>query len=672
MNEEDIMVSGNAHVSYRLTVQLWEKDEDFNELLQTIEATGMATEFAFFSNNNHTPPPMDIMRARFAILKRRVAAMHERGWKAGINHLCTLGHTYENVRHAATGGQLMVYSSGKPCPGNFCPADPVWRENYIRECYTLAAECHPDFIWIDDDLRLANHGGVYDFGCFCPSCFPRLSAFIGYHGELADLPDFFECHDIAERRKRRAALLEWNARVTADIAGYIERIVHAVDPSIILGQMDGWQPIGGFDFAGHAAALSGSGHCPVWWRPGGGFYFDRCPDEILDKANSIGREAAMLPKSVEVIQAEVESFNYQRLNKSSFMTALEPQIYCAAGATGAAYNVFGEREWDDFDVNQSLIRALNGNRNFLNRIVSGNQRISPQGIFDGTGRMIHLSHRGQDGKWLTLQGNDDTSFLNSELQKIGLPPAYTAADACLYAVTGQTVESMSDEEILAMLKKGAYLDGFALQVLNLRGYGDFTGFTVREIIEEDAIEEFLNHPLNGKAIGKRRNGRQSFWYQPAFSLVPCGNAQILSRCVDYCGQELGKCLSGVYINSLGGRIAVEGYYPWGTMFYRSQSARVKQLFRWLSREKLPGCLASYHRAALWIRPDNAFIWNMSQDPLQDGALLLKHESPVLIAYSQAGKEMTLRAAETDNGYQIFALPEIAPWTALYCESQVIN
>ena len=76
------MASGNAHVSYRLTVQLWEKDEDFNELLQTIEATRMADEFAFFSNNNHTPPPMDVMRSRFAILKRRIAAMHERGWKA--------------------------------------------------------------------------------------------------------------------------------------------------------------------------------------------------------------------------------------------------------------------------------------------------------------------------------------------------------------------------------------------------------------------------------------------------------------------------------------------------------------------------------------------------------------------------------------------------------------
>ena len=73
-----------------------------------------------------------------------------------------------------------------------------------------------------------------------------------------------------------------------------------------------------------------------------------------------------------------------------------------------------------------------------------------------------------------------------------------------------------------------------------------------------------------------------------------------------------------------------------------------------------------------MRKNNALIWNMSQDSLQDGVLLLKHESPVLIACSLDGKEMTLRATGADNGYQTFALPEIAPWTALYCESQVVD
>lgn len=656
-----------AHVSYRLTVQLWEKDEDFEQLLRVIESTAMADEFALFTNDNHTPPPLEIMRPRFAILKRRIATLKERGYRAGINHLCTLGHAYENVRHAATCGRWMVSSSGLQCPGNFCPSDPEWRESYIRECYTLAAECHPDFIWIDDDVRLSNHGKIYDFGCFCPECFPRLSAFIGYQGELAQLPEFFECADETERRRRRAALIEWNGRVINDLAGYIERVVHAVDPSIILGQMDGFQPICGLDFAGHAAALSGPERRPVWWRPGGGFYFDRCPDELLAKANSIGREIALMPDSIEVIQAELESFNYQRLNKSNFITALEPQIYCAAGATGVAYNVFGQNDWDDFDVNLPLIEALNGNRAFLDRIVRSTRRIHPRGVFDGTGRMIHLSHHGQDGKWLTLSGSDDPGFSGSELQKLGIPAAYAAENACLYAVTGQAVEAMNDSEIRAMLAKGAYLDGFALRELNRRGYEEFTGFAIREIIEDDAIESFCNHPLNAGAAGKQRNGRQSFWYEPAWSLEPAPGAEVLSSCVDYSGAELGKCLSGVFVNSLGGRIAVEGYYPWGTMFYRCQAERIKRLFRWLSKEELPGYISSYHRAALWTRPGSALIWNMSHDPLRGGRLTLHGGSDTLRAVTVNGEETLLAASGFDGSYHSFELPELAPWSVLFCE-----
>ena len=61
---------------------------------------------------------------------------------------------------------------------------------------------------------------------------------------------------------------------------------------------------------------------------------------------------------------------------------------------------------------------------------------------------------------------------------------------------------------------------------------------------------------------------------------------------------------------------------------------------------------------------------MSQDPLQDGRLMLKSESSVLIAGNQEGQEWTLKATGTDHGYHIFTLPAMAPWTALYGESQV--
>jgi len=646
-------------------MSLWESDQAFAKLLDILKCTAPAREFALFTNNNHTPPPLEILRPRFATLKRRIEVMRNLGYTVGINHLCTLGHANENVRHAATGGRLMVDSHGRELPGNFCPADPVWRENYIRECYQLAAECRPDFIWIDDDVRVGNHGKILDFGCFCPECFAKMAKYLGFTGKLSELPDFFECVDLTERRRRRQALLDYNSEVITDLLRFIEQTVHAVDPGIILGQMDGLETVSGLDLPGHAAALAGPEKQKVWWRPGGGFYFDRCPEEMLDKANRIGREAALLPSTVAVIQSELESFNYQRLNKSDAMTALEPQIYCAAGATGVAYNVFGETFWDDFEVYLPLIKTLNGNRRFLDRIAVANQRQMPRGIFDGTGADIHLSHRGNDGKWLTLAGADDAGFLGSEIQKMGLPAAYSAAEADVYAVTGQIVEAMSDRQIETMLTQGAYLDGFALTELNARGFGELTGFAVKEIIEEDAIEEFLPHILNAGAAGKSRNGRQSFWRQPAFILESAAGAEILSRCVDYADIELGKCLSGVFTNRLGGRIAVAGYYPWGTLSYRSQSERIKTLFRWLAQDRLGAYLTSYHRAAVWVRPGSSIIvWNMSADAMLDAKLMVLDAAPALTAYDVNDREYVLPCTKKDGNDCVFELPPVAPWQML--------
>ena len=287
-------------------------------------------------------------------------------------------------------------------------------------------------------------------------------------------------------------------------------------------------------------------------------------------------------------------------------------------------------------------------------------------------RLIHLRHRGSDGKWLTLSGSDDPGFLDSELQKLGIPAAYNAENACLYAVTGQAVEAMDDDEIRAMLTKGAYLDGFALQELNRRGYGEFTGFTVREIVKDDAIEAFLDHPLNMDVLDKRRNGRQSFWYEPAFILEPLPGAEPLSCCVGYLEEDLGGCMSGVFVNSLGGRIAVEGYYPWGTMFYRCQAERIRRLFRWLSKEELPGYVSSYHRAALWVRPGSALLWNMSQDPLRGGRLHLHGGSGSLLAVDVNGRETLLEASGCDENYSSFELPELPPWTVLLCEEPPVS
>ncbi|HSL03157.1 MAG TPA: hypothetical protein VK901_06420, partial [Nitrospiraceae bacterium] len=57
----------------------------------------------------------------------------------------------------------------------------------------------------------------------------------------------------------------------------------------------------------------------------------------------------------------------------------------------------------------------------------------------------------------------------------------------------------------------------------------------------------------------------------------------------------------IYENKLGGRVCVSGYYPWDHLHSLSKTSQMKAVMRWLSRDRLPAYVASYHKVNLWAR-----------------------------------------------------------------------
>lgn len=98
----------------------------------------------------------------------------------------------------------------------------------------------------------------------------------------------------------------------------------------------------------------------------------------------------------------------------------------------------------------------------------------------------------------------------------------------------------------------------------------------------------------------------------------------------------------------------------------SKSSQMKSVFRWLSKETLPGYIASFHRINLWIREPQegkvalAFT-NSSFDPAKNVILLLKTKSKTIKLYDMTCKETTIHASGTDGSYQKFVIPEVEPW-----------
>ena len=151
-----------------------------------------------------------------------------------------------------------------------------------------------------------------------------------------------------------------------------------------------------------------------------------------------------------------------------------------------------------------------------------------------------------------------------------------------------------------------------------------------------------------------------------YGLSPGRAAQLILEAVfEPCQADLGIC-AGVYENSLGGRVAVMGYYAWSQLQTLAKSSQVKSLFRWLSRDRLPAYVASYTRTGLWCREDAggrpAFLLiNASLDTAEETELMaLTDGAPLILVRTDCGEEI-LPAAGLEGAYTRYFLSPLKPW-----------
>ena len=139
----------------------------------------------------------------------------------------------------------------------------------------------------------------------------------------------------------------------------------------------------------------------------------------------------------------------------------------------------------------------------------------------------------------------------------------------------------------------------------------------------------------------------------------------MSTIIDFKNNDLGIG-SGVYENSLGGRVAVMGYFAWSMVQSVSKSAQLKTLFRWLSRDSFPAYIASYSSAAMWVRTDAkdrlAFmVLNTSLSPAKSIDLLAHTSGAALHLLRMDGREEALPATGKDGPYGRYMVTNLLPW-----------
>ena len=93
---------------------------------------------------------------------------------------------------------------------------------------------------------------------------------------------------------------------------------------------------------------------------------------------------------------------------------------------------------------------------------------------------------------------------------------------------------------------------------------------------------------------------------------------------------------------------------------------MKAVFRWLSKDSLPGYITSFHKINLWIRePQDGKIalafTNSSFDPAKDVILMLRTEKRTIKLYDMKCRETAIQSSGTDGPYQKFIIPYVDPW-----------
>jgi hypothetical protein len=123
---------------------------------------------------------------------------------------------------------------------------------------------------------------------------------------------------------------------------------------------------------------------------------------------------------------------------------------------------------------------------------------------------------------------------------------------------------------------------------------------------------------------------------------------------------------GVFENRLGGRVCVAGYFPWTFVHNLSKSAQMKSVMRWLSKDRLPAYVSSFHKINLWVRePEQGRIaialTNSSHDPAADLSVMVLTDKKQIRVYDMSCRRKTIRSSGSDGPYARFILPAVDPW-----------
>ena len=512
------------------------------------------------------------------VCKKRILQFRDAGVRSvGINVLATLGHKNQAWSwNQKPPFQTAVSPFGKQCSGQLCPRDKDAQE-YIRRKYRAAISAGPDFLWVDDDLRVVYHEDV-NMPCFCDRCVQKFNQIAGTGYIRESLVEALKDPANTELRKE---WIRYNLDSYRDTCAIIRDEVERSGKKIKLGLMTVHPEQNTKYFCDPTALLDSLG--AEMARPGGGFYRDLNLYFLLVKICGIAFQNAMTDRRPDICRIyELEDFPSMVHRKSVRTHITESTLAIMAGCDGIVTNSMPpcdgtSRIYHAFEK-QRHCHEIIAERMRQTRLVGVRPAFSTE--FDlfvkTTDFFYNQKHNGEAAEGITLSEN---AFACSGFVPYADP---LSEGSWITILSGEMARALPDEEISRILRKSCILDGEAAAILCERGCTSLIGCRPGKCFDNGVKEIYTSHKLNGRAALEHRNTRLEYENSSvAYSFIPLAGAEPLTSLVSVpTHEELGTA-SIAFENELGGRCVIMGYDPWRfpNMWHREH--QLHNIFEWL-------------------------------------------------------------------------------------------
>lgn len=617
-----------------------------------------STEYGF--------PPLEVHETNANMVAVAAERAREVGITVSLQISNTIGHgSYlQYLDFTGVTWQRMVGPDGVVAPCSNCPRDPEFL-SYLDAAARLYCTWRPASVWVDDDFRMHHHHPVAN-GCFCDRCIADFSEQKGVRWRREELVTAINAGPDTTVRQ---AWVDFGRQSLAHAAEVIAHAVVSVSPDSRMGLEHcdhTWSLYNGPDWAHILETMGEVSGRPVGSRPGGGFYIDHSPREMLRKAIYIGLQNSRLPDCVDDSRAEVENLPGAVTGKSARGTVLESTLALAYGCNALTYThlmfTHEETAW-----HEQMLSEIAGWRPGWSAWIEASRDTEPSGL-----QIVYSRRQGrreakpwdQPFAWGTCDlGNIPM------LPTIGLPLCWNRESATGAILYPSAADGLNEAELREVLGRGVITDGETIHRLQERGFGELLPVRAVQAPISDVCQKLTDDPLNGPYAERPITLSGLYRTFPAYSVHTEGSGRMLSHFTRADGTVTDPSTMAVE-TSEGGRLVVFGNGCWESTVTTAQRAQLLAAADWVSLGGLPAVLETPCQVVVIPRVDSGgqlrsvILLNCSLDPTPRLQMRLRNPRSTEARWFQFPDEgRSIESSPSGMSDVSVTIPSLGPWDA---------